>query len=211
LNAADAREKLKISIHDLPLSIQGDPRMPKRTWLTALALTLFTAAQSFAQSQQGAAATPAPAPPPTPPPACSAPEYRQFDFWLGEWNVVGPMGGQAGVNRIEATLGGCVIQEHWQGTGGANGSSFNIYQASDKSWNQIWVDNRGNLLVLKGGMKDGKMDMEGDTTRPSGGTNRNRVTWEPLGKDKLRQVWTTSSDGGKTWNTVFDGTYTRKP
>jgi hypothetical protein len=185
--------------------------MPKRTWFTALALTLSTAALASAQSQQGTATAPPPAPPAPPPAACTAPEYRQFDFWIGEWNVVGPRGGQAGVNRIESTLGGCVIQEHWQGTGGANGSSFNVYQASDKSWNQIWVDNQGHLLVLKGGMKDGKMDMEGETRRPSGETDRNRVTWEPLGKDKVRQLWTSSSDGGKTWTTVFDGTYTRKP
>ena len=26
---------------------------------------------------------------PGPPPACETPEHRQFDFWLGEWEVTG--------------------------------------------------------------------------------------------------------------------------
>jgi hypothetical protein len=31
---------------------------------------------------------------------CSAPAYRQFDFWLGDWKVRRPDGKIAGANRI---------------------------------------------------------------------------------------------------------------
>ncbi len=38
--------------------------------------------------------------PPTPPPApCADPEYRKFDFWVGEWNVTAN-GQPAGHNLI---------------------------------------------------------------------------------------------------------------
>lgn len=47
-----------------------------------------------------------------PPPACTAAEYRQFDFWIGDWQVFDKTGKQVGTSHIEAILGGCVIAEH---------------------------------------------------------------------------------------------------
>src|ERR1700739_35981 len=42
------------------------------------------------------------------------PEYRQFDFWIGEWSVVTAKGEMpAGDSRIELALGDCVIVENW--------------------------------------------------------------------------------------------------
>ena len=32
--------------------------------------------------------------------ACADPAYRQFDFWIGEWQVHTPDGKLAGTNRI---------------------------------------------------------------------------------------------------------------
>ena len=49
---------------------------------------------------------------------CAAKESHQFDFWIGDWNVVDPAGKVAGHNRIEAILGGCALAEHWDGAGG---------------------------------------------------------------------------------------------
>ena len=37
---------------------------------------------------------------------CSGAEYRQFDFWLGEWEVESG-GKRAGTNRITRVQGGC--------------------------------------------------------------------------------------------------------
>jgi hypothetical protein len=33
-------------------------------------------------------------------------EARQFDFWIGRWDVFGPAGRQVGDNHIEAVCGG---------------------------------------------------------------------------------------------------------
>ena len=54
----------------------------------------------------------------------ASPSPHQFDFWIGEWEVRTPDGKPAGTSRIEAILGGSVIQEHWTGAKGGAGSSF---------------------------------------------------------------------------------------
>lgn len=183
--------------------------MHKRFWLAPLAVAASLAAPSFAQTETPPQPQAAPSPAPERPKPCTGPEHRQFDFWVGDWNVHGPKGRLAGTNRIESILGGCVVQENWQGNGGLEGTSLNIYDPSDKKWHQTWVDGQGNLLLLSGALKDGKMDMTGETLQ-DGKKVLQRVVWEPLSGGKVRQHWTSSSDGGTTWNTVFDGTYSRK-
>ena len=61
------------------------------------------------------------APAAAPPAPCGAAENRQFDFWLGEWEVRVPAGGLAGLSQVSAILDGCVILERWQGQGGDAG------------------------------------------------------------------------------------------
>ena len=94
---------------------------------------------------------------PDPRPPCATPEHRQFDFWLGTWDVHTPDGKRAGANTIRLTLGGCVLQENWQGAGGHSGTSYNIYDAPRQRWHQTWVDDEGQLLQLDGTYVDGKM------------------------------------------------------
>lgn len=55
----------------------------------------------------GLAAQPSPA-------TCGSAEHRQFDFWIGNWEVYGANGKLAGTNRVEKILAGCVLQENWQ-------------------------------------------------------------------------------------------------
>jgi len=143
---------------------------------------------------------------------CSAPEYRQFDFWLGDWEVTNPAGKVAGHNHVTREYGGCVLQEHWAGTGGSLGSSFNIYDPVRKVWHQTWVDNTGTLLELEGGLKDGSMVLSGEQVQADGKDLLNRITWTPIqvgGDRKVRQLWETSADGGKTWAVAFDGLYAK--
>ena len=140
---------------------------------------------------------------------CSDPAYRQFDFWIGDWNVTAG-GQQAGTNSITRELAGCALQERWEGAGGSRGTSINFYDATSGAWHQNWVDNSGNHLVLKGGYADGKMVLSGQNTRLGGKTFLDRITWHNQQDGTVRQVWDVSEDGGETWNTVFDGLYTRR-
>ncbi len=144
---------------------------------------------------------------------CSAKEYRHFDFWIGEWEVFNPQGQKVGENTIEKILNGCSLKESWQSTTGYRGYSFNIYDQTSRQWHQTWVDIGGNLLQLDGGLKDNAMVMTGVTQRQNGEV-MNRITWTPTKEDNqthVRQVWETSSDSGKTWQTAFDGLYKKKP
>src|SRR3954470_8556476 len=100
------------------------------------------------------------------PPTCSAPEHRQFDFWIGDWRVQKPDGGFAGMNRITQEYGGCVIHEHYLTGKGYSGESLNIYDAARKVWHQTWVDSGGLLLTLEGGWDGRSMVMQGTAPGP---------------------------------------------
>jgi hypothetical protein len=148
-----------------------------------------------------------------PPAACTAPEYRQFDFWLGEWDVSTADGKAAGRNSITRIAGGCALHENWVGRGGFTGQSLNGWNAREKRWQQTWLDSSGGRLELAGGWRDGAMVLEGSTAHPKtpGATLRHRIAWTPGTEGSVRQHWQTSEDDGKTWSTAFDGRYLRRP
>ncbi len=159
------------------------------------------------------AAAETPAAPPAPlarKKTCTAPEHRQFDFWLGAWDVKNPAGKQVGTNEITSELGGCVVQEHWKGMGGSVGMSFNIYDASDQKWHQTWVDNSGTRLELAGAFSGGKMILSGTTRGAGGAVTQERITWTPQDGGRVRQLWEQSKDGGATWTVAFDGIYQKR-
>src|SRR5687767_3123972 len=51
--------------------------------------------------------------------------HRQFDFWLGDWNVTGANGTGGHVNQIRSGLDGCLVSESWTPAGGIRGRSIN--------------------------------------------------------------------------------------
>ena len=59
---------------------------------------------------------------------------RQFDFWLGDWDVRDATGKLVGRNRITRVQGGCALEEQWSGNGGVTGSSLNAYDAERNRW-----------------------------------------------------------------------------
>jgi hypothetical protein len=142
---------------------------------------------------------------------CSDAESSQFDFWVGEWKVTDPEENVQGSNRIEKILDGCAIQESWTGAKGTRGHSYNIYAKRRGIWHQTWVDSNGALLLLDGGLVDGRMVLRGQTPGPKGeGTVEREISWEKLSDGRVRQVWRISRDGGSTWNDAFVGLYTRE-
>jgi hypothetical protein len=148
--------------------------------------------------------------PPSQPPTCSAPEYRQFDFWVGDWEVVDSAGKVLGTNRITREMKDCVVHEHWTGAGGNTGESFNIYRRGTGTWHQSWVDSSGSLLLLEGGLEEGAMVLRAEFPGRNGGTQQHRITYTPLADGRVRQLWEVSADGGQTWQASFDGYYRRR-
>ena len=142
--------------------------------------------------------------------ACMASQHRQFDFWIGEWNVSDARGQRAGTNRIESILGGCALAESWEGASGSRGRSLNSYDRGDNKWHQTWIDNEGTVLMISGGIVNGEMVMEGERRLADGTQTLERITWTPNKDGTVRQLWQSSRDRGMRWITVFDGTYRRR-
>lgn len=138
--------------------------------------------------------------------ACSAPEFRALDFWVGEWVVHDSTGKHVGDSRITRVARGCGIREEWAGTSGSRGNSINYYDAEDGNWHQDWVGSGGLILHLAGGVQEGAMVMEGERMGEKG-VIRDRISWRALDDGRVCQEWTTSSDGGETWERVFLGFY----
>jgi hypothetical protein len=135
--------------------------------------------------------------------SCSAPEYRQFDFWLGDWDAFeGPSPTPAARIRVTSLLDGCVVHEDYQDTTGKRGESFSIYDASRKTWHQSWVTNSGQLLLIEGNFQAGKMVLTGAEI-VDGKKRLARGTWMPV-KGGVREIGVTSIDDGKTWQPWFD-------
>ncbi|HTQ59858.1 MAG TPA: tetratricopeptide repeat protein [Candidatus Solibacter sp.] len=147
-------------------------------------------------------------------PCAYSAENRQFDFWLGESNVVTTHGeAPAGTSKIELILGDCVVQENWTsgGNSGYTGKSYNIYNKSLKRWEQYWVDSAGGNIFFYGGLKDGVMDYWTDSIPQANGTKLKRhLQFFKLGPDTVRQFSQGSTDDGKTWHVEYDLTYHRK-
>lgn len=156
-----------------------------------------------------------PSPSPSGPPPCSAAEHRQLDFWIGEWDVRGvkqPAGAPPSHSRIERVEGGCVIQEQYTTPGGYSGRSLNAYHPQRQQWEQFWVDNQGGVHHYVGHARDGNMFYEARGVHFAGmpAAGDVRMTFFRLAEGRVRQLGEQSSDGGKTWTTMYDLTYTRR-
>jgi len=181
----------------------------KALLLPLLLVLLPPGASAGGQGQPAAQAPKPPAPPAGPPPSCSGPEYRQFDFWIGDWNVTSG-GGQAGTNNVTLDVAGCVVHEHWVGTKGGSGESFNFYDRQDGRWHQLWVGSGGGVVRLAGEYKDRKMQLAGEAPGPDGKPRKSRMTFHNNEDGTVRQVWETSPDEGRTWQVLFEGLYAKK-
>ena len=142
-------------------------------------------------------------------PCRNNPLSRQFDFWLGEWDVHAN-GQKVGDSKIEYSLEGCLLIENYTATSGYSGKSLNFYDAGDKKWHQTYTDNGGNVSRYSGELKDGKMYFWGENTDPKGNKSLVRMEFTPNSDGSVRQLYEGSTDKGKTWNIYFDGLYLKK-
>lgn len=159
--------------------------------------------EASAQEQVESAAGPPASP-------CAKATFREFDFWVGEWEVRDADGKLVGENRISKEENGCAIVEHWRPANGGSGQSLNYFDPAANRWKQAWIG-LGLVLNMEGGLRSGAMIMEG----PLQYVSQDRVTrlrgiWTLLADGRVRQQFEESVDDGKTWAPWFDGYYTRR-
>jgi hypothetical protein len=147
--------------------------------------------------------------PPTPAP-CAAPEYRAFDFWVGEWDVfANGSSTQVATSSIENMFGGCAIRETWKPLKGSGGGSFSHYDGERHYWRQAWVDGSGARVDFDGGPVDGKMVLTGHWANvvAKGQDGLIRMTYSKQPDGAVRQHGEQSVDHGLSWTTSFDFIY----
>jgi len=148
---------------------------------------------------------------PSPPPAgCASAESRQFDFWVGRWDVY-PSGKDALVahSLIERLYQGCAIRENWMPLRGGGGGSLNSFVPKEDAWRQTWVDSSGARVEFKGGLHGKEMVLEGfwPGSAPGGKDGITRMTYTPNPDGSVRQHGQVSTDQGRTWAESFDFIY----
>ena len=182
-------------------------RQPLRAALLfACSLATAAAAQTAPPAPAAAPAPPA-APAGPPPPACTAPEFRQFDFWVGRWDVY-PTGTDQLIahSLIENLYAGCAIRENWMPLRGGGGGSLNSYRPAEHRWRQTWTDAANSLVDFYGTFEGGKMVLTATRSGPNGEfLARMEFSRNPDGS--VRQAGSRSTDHGATWQPTFDFTY----
>jgi hypothetical protein len=153
---------------------------------------------------------------PARPAGCVAAENRQFDFWLGEWDVA-PTGVQNGMIIAESTISlhdqGCVVMEYWRPFAGAHGHSLNIYDTTDQKWHQSWMDATGRRTEYAGVLVDGVMyldNLSGGVPANAPAGARARMNYQQLNTDTVRQWGETLDPATNTWSVTWDLTYRRR-
>jgi hypothetical protein len=142
---------------------------------------------------------------------CGAPEYRQLDFWVGEWRVFEASDNSpVGSSKIEIVMEQCGIKENFDApqTGAADyvGTSYSSYDRKDGKWHQMYIDNSGSVGLYTGG-PDGN-DMTFTCPAKAGATQK--MIYRRQADGSVRQIGTLSTDGGKTWQAGYDYVYRRK-
>lgn len=173
----------------------------KKIW-ACLAITMFLLVAGIFQRALGV---------PVAGPCTKQVESRALDFWLGEWKIGVPNENVDATSKVSLELGGCVVVEQWAGGDGHVGENIFGYSADDKSWHGMFADSVGHVHVfLNGQVHSDSAEFTGPSRGQQGETVLNRITIRRTGPGHVQQMWAKSSDGGKTWTTVFQGEYTKK-
>ena len=143
-----------------------------------------------------------------PPPACDSPGHKQFDFWVGKWEVYRTDTNQlVARSLIEKLYGGCAVRENWMPIGGTGGGSLNAWRPAEKKWRQTWTDTGNNWNEYVGGMAGGLMVLTGTSAKAAGKVAPVRMTYEAKPDGSVIQTGYQSTDGGKTWAVQYQFAY----
>jgi len=154
--------------------------------------------------------------------ACEEPQARQFDFWVGEWNVNNRYlvqgewrdVGSAEV-RVFPVAGGCGMVELWDGMLGRQrirGFSARVWNPSDSAWTLVlnWPQpNRAAFSTLSGTFRHGRGEFRSQSVG-SDGLVMTRYTFSDISPDRFRWNDGTSLDSGATWRTQWIMEYARR-
>lgn len=144
-------------------------------------------------------------------PACAEAPFRDFDFWLGTWDVKTVQGQVAGINRITSEEGGCLIVERWSGAGGGTGQSYNYVDRDTGNWRQVWVSSAFTIDYSGGLDETGAMVLEGRIAYSANPENNGpfRGKWTLREDGTVEQAFHQQNPKNGEWMPWFTGIYTK--
>ena len=158
------------------------------------------------------------------PSPCPEPEAHQFDFWIGDWEVVNQfiqddgswqVQGRA-TNRVYPVLDGCAIIEHWEGVLGPRplyGFSIRAFNPQSRQWDLLlnWPSpNRPTFGKLQGVFTHGRGEFFSRRAGQDGKEMRIRYSFADISPDAFR--WDAArSEDGRNWFTHWIMEFTRRP
>jgi ketosteroid isomerase-like protein len=139
------------------------------------------------------------------PSPCPAPEFRQLDFWAGDWDVfdIANPATQVARVKVDHILDSCVLREDYQDNEGHKGQSFSISDATLEAGHQSWLTNHGQILLLNGGLDGNQIVLNATEHTLEGGIQLIGGAGKPV-EGGVRETAVTSFDEGKTWKPWFD-------
>ena len=164
-------------------------------YLLSLIFILTSLSQSLAQTES--------------PCSCCTDDHKAFDFWVGDWSVYNTGGIIIGTNKVVKMEGGCVLQENWKASNNSNtGTSYNYFDLSDSTWNQVWISSTGNVLNLKGNLnKEGVMVLKSKLVQSSKGSYYNQINWTKNDNGTVTQRWDILNENLAPLSKAFEGIY----
>jgi hypothetical protein len=142
-------------------------------------------------------------------PCAADANYQRLAFWVGDWEILDPAGAHYATQRVRAAVDTCAITAEWTGRMGDKGLGTSAFDRLSGEWRQMYVSNQ---VPAPTGVFLRKSDRSytGPGVRfislldpADGNPARSRVTIMPLDDHRALQLFENSSDGGKTWQTLF--------
>ena len=178
-------------------------------FLTSLALAILPMCTPEAVGAQG---------------ACQG-EYRDFDFWIGEWDVLNRNRGAEDTRwfdtgtataRIYPVAAGCGIVEHWRGHAFGDflvGFSVRSFNPQRGRWDLVLLwPNAGNPRFgeLNGGFRHNRGEFYSRSLNAERDTTLTRFTFSDITPNSLRWQEGSSNDNGRTWTSNWIMEFSRR-
>jgi hypothetical protein len=153
---------------------------------------------------------------------CTGPEARAFDFWIGDWDIRQQILRKDGTwlewparTSVTATLDGCALIERWEGRvsffwegmeepEAMTGLSVRAYDPRAAKWFIHWMDTRSPSFgtPYSGNFVKGRGEFFREFETPAG-SRIGRITFSDIAANEVGWTLAVSSDGGKTWQTLW--------
>lgn len=98
---------------------------------------------------------------------CSAFEFNELNYWLGEWIIQDSLGTVIGESKVSKNETLCSIEEQREDN---EGGSFNqyFYKSSLDEWQTTWTDESGDLLLFIGSGEEDVMFLQSKVSKFKG-------------------------------------------